>query len=95
MVETIILIIFCHLVGDYVLQSDFLAKTKGANWYHMIIHCTLYILPFYICFGLDVRMLVLFLAHVLCDSLKARYGKISYFTDQVVHYLVAFALYLL
>ena len=29
MLEIIILIIFCHLVGDYVLQCDFIAQTKG------------------------------------------------------------------
>lgn len=95
MVETIILIIFCHLIGDYVLQSDFLAKTKGANWYHMLVHCALYTIPFYICFGLDGRILALFLTHILCDSLKARYGKISYPVDQMTHYLVALLLYIL
>lgn len=89
MVETIILIIFCHLIGDYVLQSDFLAKTKGTNWYHMIIHCCLYVVPFYICFGLDGRILLLFATHIWIDSLKARYNKISYITDQVAHYLIA------
>lgn len=24
-------IIMCHLIGDYVLQCDFIAKTKGQN----------------------------------------------------------------
>ena len=52
MFETILLIMFCHLVGDYVLQNDFIAKTKGTNWYHLFVHCTLYILPFYVAFGL-------------------------------------------
>lgn len=28
----LILLVFCHLVGDYVLQNDFIAKTKGSNW---------------------------------------------------------------
>lgn len=28
MFETLLLIIFCHLVGDYVLQNDFIAKNK-------------------------------------------------------------------
>ena len=31
----LILLVFCHLVGDYVLQNDFIAKTKGSNWYHL------------------------------------------------------------
>lgn len=35
----VILLVFCHLVGDYVLQNDFIAKTKGSNWYHSFIFC--------------------------------------------------------
>ena len=31
----LILLVFCHLVGDYVLQNDFIAKNKGSNWYHL------------------------------------------------------------
>lgn len=30
--ETVFRLVMCHLAGDYVLQSDFLAKTKGENW---------------------------------------------------------------
>lgn len=92
--KTIILLIFCHLIGDYVLQCDFLAKTKGMNWYHMLVHCVLYTVPFYICFGLDGRLLVLLVTHIWIDSLKARYNKISYVTDQIAHYFVLI-LYLL
>ena len=43
----LILLVFCHLVGDYVLQNDFIAKNKGSNWYHLFVHCALYCLPFY------------------------------------------------
>ena len=33
----LILLVFCHLVGDYVLQNDFIAKNKGSNWYHLFV----------------------------------------------------------
>ena len=39
--HTLLILIFCHLVGDYVLQSNFLATTKGENWYHLFVHCSL------------------------------------------------------
>lgn len=39
MSKTIVLIILCHLMGDYVLQCDFIAQTKGKNWYHLFVHC--------------------------------------------------------
>lgn len=41
--ETLFKLVMCHLVGDYVLQIDFIAKTKGENWYHLLVYC----LPFY------------------------------------------------
>lgn len=88
--ETIIKLIFCHLVGDYVLQSDFIARTKGENWYHLFVHCILYCLPFYIVFGLTWQLWVVFVTHIVIDALKARYKKISYTTDQVLHYAVMF-----
>lgn len=86
--NTIITLIFCHLLGDYVLQNDFLAKTKGFNWYHMIVHCFLYCFPFYIFFGLDWKLLFIFITHMTADTLKARYHKINYVEDQLIHYIV-------
>ena len=53
MLAQIIRLIFCHLLGDYVLQTPFLAETKGKNRYHMFVHCALYCFPFYFCFGLE------------------------------------------
>lgn len=88
MIETLITLIFCHLVGDYVLQSDFIAKTKGENWYHLFVHCALYCLPFYLVFGLTWHLVIIFVSHLITDPLKARYNKINYLTDQIVHYAV-------
>lgn len=88
MIEKIFLLVMCHLVGDYVLQGDFIAKTKGQNWYHLIVHCCLYILPFYICFGITWQLALIFITHIVIDALKAVYGKIDYVTDQVWHYVL-------
>lgn len=81
-------LIMCHLVGDYVLQCDFIASTKGKNFYHLLVHCCLYVLPFYICFDFSWKLGVVFLTHTIIDSLKAKYQKISYLQDQVLHYLI-------
>lgn len=91
--KTIWSIMFCHLVGDYVLQNDFIAKSKGTNWYHLLVHCFLYCLPFCVCAGFDSRLYILLLTHIVIDSAKARYKKIGYITDQVLHYVIAFVLY--
>ena len=85
--ELLLKLVFCHLVGDYVLQSDFIARTKGENWYHLFVHCMLYCLPFYVCFGFNWRLIVLLVAHLIVDPLKARFKKISCVQDQFIHYV--------
>lgn len=86
--ETVFRLVMCHLIGDYVLQSDFLAKTKGENWYHLLVHCLLYCLPFYIVFGFVRQLFVLLGVHVVVDAAKTRYKKIGYAVYQVIHYAV-------
>ena len=86
----VIHLILCHLVGDYVLQCDFIAKTKGSNLYHLFVHCALYCLPFILLYGIDWKIGVLFASHIIIDVLKARFNKISYMIDQILHYIVLF-----
>lgn len=88
MTKTILELIFCHLIGDYVLQCDYIAKTKGDNWYHLLVHCVLYCVPFYVVFGLTWQLPFVFVTHVYIDALKARYKKINYITDQILHYII-------
>lgn len=86
--NNLVWIVYCHMIGDYVLQSDFIARTKGENWYHLFVHCVLYSIPFAVVFGLTWHIGVIFVTHIVIDSLKARYKKISYFGDQFSHYIV-------
>lgn len=89
MVEKIFLIVLCHAVGDYLFQTDFLAKTKGINWYHLFLHCMMYAGPFYLVFGWCWQLALVTIAHFPIDAMKARWGKITYWQDQVIHYLLA------
>ena len=84
--NTVIKLILCHLLGDYVLQIDFIAKSKGSNLYHLIVHCLLYCLPFYVVFGLTWHLIPVLILHIIVDLLKARYKVIPYWLDQVIHY---------
>lgn len=88
-------LILCHLIGDYVLQCDFIAKSKGDNFYHMFVHCALYCAPFYFLFGVSWQLAFIFITHVIIDLLKARYKKIDYKTDQILHYVVIAILWLI
>lgn len=85
--NTVIKLILCHLLGDYVLQIDFIAKSKGSNLYHLIVHCLLYCLPFYVVFGLTWHFIPVLILHIIVDLLKARYKVIPYWLDQVLHYV--------
>lgn len=91
--EALLKVIFCHLMGDYVLQLDIIANTKGKNWYHLFVHCALYCLPFYIAFGYKWQLIVIFVTHIIIDALKARYKVLSYTMDQVLHYVIAITCY--
>lgn len=86
MLELLFKLVLCHLVGDYVLQIDFIAQTKGKNIYHLLVHCLLYCLPFYIAFGFVLQLIPLLLLHIVIDLLKAKFKLIPYWLDQVLHY---------
>ncbi len=83
-----------HFLGDYVLQTNFIAESKGSNWYHMIVHCVLYAWPFAVFYGFDYHILVLIFTHLAIDAGKARWHEISYVQDQVMHFGILFIMYL-
>lgn len=93
--KVVFIAILCHLIGDYPLQSEFLAQTKGKNWYHLIVHCFLYSAPFAFAFEVDWRLIPLIGTHIVIDALKARWKKIGYFGDQLLHYGVISILYVM
>jgi len=78
----------CHMLGDYALQNDYIAKTKGSNPWHMVAHCVLYAVPFAVVFGIDWRVGWLLLSHIIIDELKV-HGKIDYKSDQVLRLFFA------
>ena len=90
MIKILIELVLCHLIGDYVFQVDFIANTKGTNWYHLFVHCALYMVPFIYIFGFSNYsfLLFVFITHTIIDALKATYKKINYVTDQILHYMV-------
>ena len=92
--NNVLILIICHMLGDYFLQVDFIAKTKGDNWYHLIVHCILYLVPFIVVFGIDWRIYLLLIHHIIVDALKARYNKLNYLHDQLQHYFIIYMLYI-
>lgn len=81
-------IIVAHMVGDYVLQSDYIAKAKETDIYLLVVHSFLYTLSFYLLFGFSWHLLVILIPHMIVDFLKTK--KITnLWQDQVIHYITA------
>lgn len=66
--------LICHLMGDYVLQTDWMARTKISSLSAAIVHALVYSLPFTLITGFSWALFVIFATHVLID----RYRLASY-----------------
>ncbi len=96
---TAINIVICHLLGNSYFKNNYsnndiddVKPIKDSGWNHFI-RCIMYVLPFYLCFGLGWQLIILFITHIIIDPSKAKWNRVSYIQDQVLHYIIAFLLY--
>lgn len=62
-------ILMAHLIGDYILQTDWMGQRKGQSWLICAIHCLLYSVAVAVCtMSLDWRILVVFIQHLAFDK---------------------------
>jgi hypothetical protein len=59
-----------HLFGDYVTQTDWMAKNKTANIWIAALHSAVYSLPFILIAPSFLAILVIFSSHVLIDRFR-------------------------
>ena len=59
--------LIAHLIGDYVLQNQWMANRKAPNIKVAILHALLYSAPFVIFFGLSWAIMVIFATHAVID----------------------------
>ncbi|MDO5812754.1 MAG: DUF3307 domain-containing protein, partial [Bacillota bacterium] len=100
MIKIIFLMLICHFIGDYYLQSNKIAGKKAKSYHYTLIHCFYYLVPF-ACVGVVlfkgnlIGLLYLFLvtlSHAFTDLSKLRIlkkktgKKLSYVLDQLCHY---------
>ncbi len=62
--------LICHLMGDYVLQTDWMARTKISSLSAAIVHALVYSLPFTLITGFSWALLVIFATHVVIDRYR-------------------------
>lgn len=99
-IEALMLILTAHMVGDYFLQTDYLALNKGKDNYILLVHCILYAFGVGIVFSIfgftltAIDLAIISAIHFPVDYLKARGitpkytgNKNALFLDQLIHYM--------
>lgn len=72
--------LIAHLLGDYALQSDWMAQEKTKRWGVAVVHAIVYSLPFLLlCTPSPAALAVMVLTHAAIDRLRLAkyvcYGK--------------------
>lgn len=62
-----LLFLMCHLVGDFILQSDWMAMNKNKSTLHCLIHCLIYTACFIILTLSWKALLFIFVTHFIID----------------------------
>lgn len=91
-VEVFFLLVVGHVLADYPLQGDFLAKGKnrtnpieGIPWYQaMFAHIMIHGGMVFMVTGSILLSLMEVVIHGITDDAKCR-GKLSYNVDQIIH----------
>ena len=66
--------IIAHMVGDYVLQSDWMVKEKSRRWLAALVHVIFYTLPFLFLTTNPVTLAIIAGTHLVIDRYRlARY----------------------
>lgn len=66
--------LLCHAIGDYVFQSDWMAREKTKRWAPALTHAAVYSMPFLSLHPSAAALVVIVLSHAVIDRLRlARY----------------------
>ncbi|OMD66019.1 hypothetical protein BSK62_13205 [Paenibacillus odorifer] len=74
----LMVLIFAHLLADYPLQGDFLAKVKGSNMIALISHAGIWTGTILVSVHLlgyevtEIDVVTLFIIHAVADYMKAK-----------------------
>lgn len=100
MSKMLLFVLMAHMTGDYLFQSDYLARNKGKDNYILLAHSVLYTVGVMIVayiMGIELNsigLLILSIVHFPIDYIKARGITPKYMGDkkalafdQLMHYL--------
>lgn len=108
--EALIILLLAHFIGDYALQSDYIALNKGKDNYILFAHIAIWtfvitattLLLGYSLFWYHI-LLVLLIPHFVADYIKAKNllwckklsPKTSLYIDQSIHFIQIIVLFLI
>lgn len=93
-INSLLIILFAHMVGDFVLQPGYVNDRKGESYLYLFVHSVLYALPMYYLWGLDWKWVIIFFTHMIIDLMKARYELITIWQDQLAHIVILIIVYM-
>lgn len=77
--SVVISLLLLHVVGDFILQSGWMALNKSKHWDPLVLHTSIYSLCFY---PLGWRFVgITFLLHTLTDAITSRITARLWFID--------------
>lgn len=92
--QLLMLALSAHFIGDFGMQSRWMATEKGKSWeilfYHVAIYTATLVLAFMF-YGRELSMwsiAIIFITHFLIDACKSRWNIIELWIDQVLHCVV-------
>ena len=66
--------LLCHLFGDYIIQSDWMATQKTERWWPAFMHGWTYTIPFLFLTTNMTALLIICVSHIIIDRFRlARY----------------------
>lgn len=99
MFELLIFLIFGHCIGDFALQSEWVAVNKAKEWYIMFSHVMIWtgVLSFILLYFNEFtisKAIFLSIGHIIMDSYKCRQDEWWYiYPDQAWHILQCIIVY--
>ena len=86
-VQTLLVWLACHFVGDFAFQSTWMSIEKGKSWEVNFYHCATYTAVFVLFAHPSLIAIAILLGtHFVIDALKARYKAIGpIWVDQLLH----------
>lgn len=63
-------VVLAHMVGDYIIQSDWMAQEKAKNMWVAQIHGFTYSLPFWFVTQSPLAIFVIFFTHAIIDHYR-------------------------